>query len=252
MRKKENAPQVQSQLENLIQLCEAATKLHDSVLPLLPEDEQERQKEWFTSIEKNSSAFKEDVKQWLTETEKSFYIGHVQSDSVAINEGIPHIQSDDVPQVPTRTMSPVITDDIQDDDVKPSDSVSNVESRRSGTHNSATGRKSSVSTTSSARIKAEADLAALMARQKLLKDKHALEEQEEHLRKRKEKLNLEEEIAAHMAKVSVLRASSVSSAKSAATEQSNGMKSYYEKAQRKTQTIKCLCKFICSSNVWEI
>ena len=48
--------------------------------------------------------------------------------------------------------------------------VSNVGNKNS------TGKRSVVSTASSARLKAEADLAALMARQKLLKDKHELEE----------------------------------------------------------------------------
>lgn len=46
-----------------------------------------------------------------------------------------------------------------------------------------------------------------MARQVLLKDKHALEEQEEQLRKKKEQLNLQMEIAAPKAKVNVLKAS---------------------------------------------
>ena len=43
----------------------------------------------------------------------------------------------------------------------------------------------------------QADLAALMARNKLLKDKHELEEEEERIRS---KLQMEEDIAAHMAK----------------------------------------------------
>lgn len=49
-----------------------------------------------------------------------------------------------------------------------------------------------------AHLKTEADLAALMARQKLLKDKHELEE---HLKRKKEQLKLDEDIAAHMAKL---------------------------------------------------
>lgn len=121
--------------------------------------------------------------------------------------------------------------DLQDD-VNANDSISNVQSRRSA-QSSANGGKSSVSTTSSARIKAEADLAALMARQNLLQDKHALEEQEEQIRKRKERLKLDEEIAAHMAKVSVLRAASMSGAKSTATERSNARNSYLNKTQGK-------------------
>ncbi|KAI9521271.1 hypothetical protein NQZ68_007585 [Dissostichus eleginoides] len=57
---------------------------------------------------------------------------------------------------------------------------------------SSAGTRSSVSTTSSC-IKAEADMAALIARQKLLKDKHASDEQEEELRKKKEQLRKKRE-----------------------------------------------------------
>ena len=78
---------------------------------------------------------------------------------------------------------------VAQDDIKPCDSVSNIGSRWSGKRSSA-GSRSSVSTTSSARIKAEADMAALMARQRLLKDKHTLEEQEELLRKTRSNLHL--------------------------------------------------------------
>lgn len=78
------------------------------------------------------------------------------------------------------------------DDIKPSDSVSNVGS-------SAAGGRSTVSA-SSPHLKAEADLAALMARQKLLKDKHELKEEEECLKRKKKQLKLDEEIKVHMEK----------------------------------------------------
>lgn len=77
-----------------------------------------------------------------------------------------------------------MTDDGQDD-IKPSDSVSNVGSRATRSHNSVTGGKSAVCAASSAHLKAEADLAALMAKEKLLKDKRELEEQEEQLKRKK-------------------------------------------------------------------
>lgn len=90
------------------------------------------------------------------------------------------------------------------------------------------GIKSNVSSTTSARLRAEADVAALLARQRLLKEKHALEEQEEQIRKRKEQLQLEAEIAASVAKVNVLRKSG-SNAMSAASKKLDGMESYFEK-----------------------
>jgi len=49
-----------------------------------------------------------------------------------------------------------------------------------------------------------------MARQKLLKEKYQLEEDEQRLRKRKERFHLEEEIATHIAKLAVLRSHSSS------------------------------------------
>lgn len=113
-----------------------------------------------------------------------------------------------------------------------SDSVSNVASRATKARSS-TGSKSSVSSTSSARIKAEADMAALIARQRLLKNKHALEEQEEQLRKKREQLDLEMEIVETMAKVNVLKDSEGSRASGA----KGGMNSYLGREQRKAPTL---------------
>ncbi len=62
--------------------------------------------------------------------------------------------------------------------------VSNVWSR-SSKNQSSIERRSGVSSTSSVRLKAEAELAAIKARRKLLNDKHELKDQEEQLRKRK-------------------------------------------------------------------
>jgi len=99
--------------------------------------------------------------------------------------------------------------------------VSNVGSKN------ATGRRSVVSIASSARLIAEADLAALVARQKLLKDE--LEEQEECLRRKKEQLKLDEDIASHMVKLNGLRSQSILSVKNSITRYSDGMNSYLEK-----------------------
>ena len=57
---------------------------------------------------------------------------------------------------------PNVETSVTQDEIMPSDSVSNTGSRGSGKWNS-TRSRSSVSTTSSARIKAEADMAALIA-----------------------------------------------------------------------------------------
>ncbi|KAK7899043.1 hypothetical protein WMY93_019896 [Mugilogobius chulae] len=99
-----------------------------------------------------------------------------------------------------------------DEEIGPSDSVSNVSSKSK--KRSTVVSKSAVSTTSSARLRAEAEAAALIARQKLLKEKHALEEQQEQLRRKmeeqqellrrkKEELDLDMELAASMAKINI-------------------------------------------------
>ncbi|MED6246217.1 hypothetical protein ATANTOWER_014553 [Ataeniobius toweri] len=64
------------------------------------------------------------------------------------------------------------TSDIQDE-IQTCDNVSNVGSKSKG---SSSGSNSRVSSTTSAQIKAEAEAAALIVRQKLFKEKHALEE----------------------------------------------------------------------------
>ena len=237
MKKRENVSHVQPLLESLIQLCENANMSHNMLIPLLPEDEQRKQNEWFSSIVKYSNTFKGHVEQWLSGPEELLHNDScVQSDPVGINEDVSFLQIADEPQVIMQAASIIMTDDIQDD-VKPSDSVSNVGSRVSRSQNSATGRKSAASSISSARLKAEADLAALKIRQKLLKDKHELEEEEERLRKRKEQLQLDEEIATHMAKLNVFRSQSILSGKTSITKQSDGMNSYLEKRQGKIQTL---------------
>ena len=120
-----------------------------------------------------------------------------------------------------------------EDEVNPDDSISNVasncSSRKSG--------MSKVSTTSSARIRAEAERAALIARAAVLKERHALEELEQQLRRRREQLDMETDLAASSAKLAVLQASDVKSCSRAPTD---GMNSYLEKEKRKQQPVSIL------------
>lgn len=62
---------VQSELETLVQTFKETVKLHDSVIPLLPSDEQIKQNEWFSSIYKHSDAFIKETKQWINGIEMS-------------------------------------------------------------------------------------------------------------------------------------------------------------------------------------
>lgn len=233
---KGNVSQAQSLLEALIQLCENATISHNVLIPLLPEDEQRKQNEWFSSIMKYCDTFTGDVEKWLNESEDLLHDDNfVQPEPVEMNEQVSSLPAADEPQVPMHAVPIIKANDMQDD-IKPSDSVSNVASRTSRTQTSASGR-SAASSISSAHLRAEADLAALKIRQKLLKEKHELEEEEERLRKRKEQLKLDEEIAAHMAKLNVFRSQSSTSGKSSGiSKHSDGMNFYLEQAQGKAQT----------------
>lgn len=178
------------------------------------------------------------MSRWLDEKEHG--PNPVGQDLVAATKDVCHFQMDDASQAAAQETGSITLHEGLKDDVTPSDSISNVQSRRyaqsaASGKSSGSGKRSSVSSTSSARIMAEADLAALMARQKLLQDKHALEVEEQQIRKRKERLKLDEEIAAHLAKVNVLRAASTSGSKNTVTDQSNAMNSYLKNGQGKTK-----------------
>ena len=76
-------------------------------------------------------------------------------------------------------------------------------------------------------------MAALIAKQQRLKEMHALEEQEEVIRRKKEQLELDVAVEASMAKVKALKASGGSHASSRASRQaSNAMNSYLEREKR--------------------
>lgn len=77
-------------------------------------------------------------------------------------------------------------------------------------------------------------MAALIVRQKLLKDKHALEEQP---KRKKGQLELEANIFATMAKMRVLGASKGSGIHVHSSKASDGMKSYFEHGQQEKKTL---------------
>ncbi len=202
MKQRENVSDVKQFWENLNALCENATTVHNELLPLLPDDELIKQKKWFSSIMNYSNTFQKDTQKWMVETGQKIY--QEQQDS---------------PEIPLHQMNE--SSQIEDD-INPNDSVSNI-----GSHKTS---QSQCSSTSSARLKAEAELAALTMRHKLLKEKHALEEEEQHLCKKREELQLNTEIAEKMAKLEILKIRSTTSGKRT-SKVSDGMKSYLEKAQ---------------------
>lgn len=72
-------------------------------------------------------------------------------------------------------------------------------------------KQSQRSSTSSAHLKAEAELAALAMKKKLLEEKHALEEEDEWLHTRREKLQLDADIAGKTAKLEILKTHRITS-----------------------------------------
>ena len=123
---------------------------------------------------------------------------------------------------------PVPTEQDPQDELQTCDRISNA-TKKSRSHHS-----SSLASRSSARLKTETNLAILATKQKALKEKHALDEEELKLRKRREQLLLENEIAEEMAKLSVIKSQSSVGSKSK-SKVSDGMNSYYEKTCSKQQ-----------------
>lgn len=112
--------------------------------------------------------------------------------------------------------------DVNADDIGPDDSVSNVSKSKSGS------KSGSSETSSYACIQAEVERAAILERVAALDKKHEPEAQQEQLKKRQEQLELETELAAANAKISVLEAMR-SKDSSKASLRSDGMSSYLRK-----------------------
>lgn len=159
--------QVKCALGQLIEVCDDVKNVLDALLVLLPCDEKEKHDIRFKAKMLSVNECIANAKLWVSQ-----YDGNVKLKDVM-------------------------------DEINPEDSVSNI-SKYSSHRSQKSGRSS---TTSSAVRKAAAEKAALVARAAALTAKHALEEQELQIRKKKELLDLEAEIAASTAKLAVLQAS---------------------------------------------
>ncbi len=168
---KEYESEVRSVFENFNELCLEAQEAHESLLTLLPDNEIEKHDIWFKAKMIPKNEFIEHVNVWL-------------STPVTCQEA-----------------SEGDTDVNVNDEVVPEDSVSNVSKGTTAYSRHSSG--SSGSSSVSARVQAEAERAALIARAEALKSKHTIEAQQEELRKQKEQLELDAEIAASTAKIAV-------------------------------------------------
>lgn len=131
------------------------------------------------------------------------------------------------------------------DDVAPGDSISNV-GRRTCSSAGHSSHRSSRSSASSARLKAEAERAALLAMAASIKEKHELEAQEEQIMRKRELLELQSQIAAHTAKVTVPQ--SIESDVQSVIAPSNGMNSYLERSKRKSSLRPSAVEFLPQSS----
>ena len=218
-----------------MKLSHTSNELHASLMPLIPHDEQEKQTGWFSKVIKHKDDFIEDVNAWFSVTRlrgsprRPLLVANRSNESPLLHEAAEE-ENGGVENVEvTGPQSHNVQDDIQ-----PDDSISNYSSQNHGSKSI----RSKVSSTASARVRAEAEMAALMARKRLLEQKHALEEeeakirhalqeQEARVRKQKEQLQLETDMAASAAKLNVLRTSG-SGVRSVASQKLDGMEVYFE------------------------
>lgn len=131
-----NENEVQSELVKCIKHYDDARDLHEALLNLpLPEDEVVRQSQWFQAKMTLFCDFIKKVKEWRTDA------------------GQPYIEPQD-----SKTLDDQIVADV--DEIRPEDSVSNVSCPKLN-FSKAPSQLSRFSYTSSARIKVEAEKAAL-------------------------------------------------------------------------------------------
>lgn len=181
---KNQKSQLQNALKELVETCNDAKRIHESLLSVLPIDEKEKHETWF----KAKMIANNDV---ISET-KGFVAKCSENGNFALSTVSPEMfdaglnVNAHVRPKENVGFKAVHENGNGGDGVNQNDSVSNISSKRS--HKSVSSGRSSIS---SARIKAEAERAALVARAAALKERHALEEQEQQLRRRREQLDVQ-------------------------------------------------------------
>ncbi len=206
MQLRENANKIRSHLDEMFRLCDEACECQKSLKGFLPENELEKQTQWLKQKIDKFTAFGQDVQIWLYEIRQP----SVENEHQIMSPSI--VGDDKQPSV------------VNPDDIGPEDSVSNASKSKIKSKSLASGS----STTSYARIKAEAEKAAIMEGVVALNKKHELEAQQEQLKRRQEQLELETELPAAIAKINVLETMG-SKQGSEASDGSDGMNAYLRK-----------------------
>ncbi|KAJ0068359.1 hypothetical protein NL108_005935 [Boleophthalmus pectinirostris] len=170
IQKESQTSEIQNVFDELLVLCEDVKAVHDTVMDMLPDVEKEKHNVWFKAKMIANEVFISDVKACLAGSEFLTFDANVNTDDRNYdNEIHPHDSASMCSEMSKRTMC-----------------------------------KSHCSTASSALIQVEAERAALLEEARILKEKHAIEEQEQQLKRRKEQLELEAKLAASAAKIAVL------------------------------------------------
>lgn len=172
--KKGQLLEVQCIFDKFLGLCEDTKSVHNALLEMLPDVEREKHDTWFKAKMMFNEMVISDVKTALAGSEL----------------GICDCKTNDV------------TNNVNKNEIDPDDSASNL-SKRSSKGSTCS---SHCSTASSARIQAEAERAALLEESRILKEKHAIEEQEQQLKRKKEQLEIDAKLAATAARIAVLEA----------------------------------------------
>lgn len=175
MQDREDVKTVEKELNVFCQILCQFEELNAEMLLVLSDEDGKDQINWFQPKIEHFQQFTINVKKWISTTNKG-------------NESDEHEPQDE-----------------DDDGVKPSDSVSEVMAPHHRRKSGSVISSSVASSTSSARVKAEAKRAALVARVSALKKRQELEAEELRLKAKREQLELETEIAASNAELKVLK-----------------------------------------------
>jgi len=96
MLNREYEKEVQCSFGKFIRLCDEAREVHNSVMVLLPNDEQEKQQTWFNGKMLIFSGFKDDVQKWLnteSQVSRSGVDGDAFQEDIQPNDSVSNISS---------------------------------------------------------------------------------------------------------------------------------------------------------------
>ncbi|XP_057687730.1 uncharacterized protein LOC130913275 [Corythoichthys intestinalis] len=199
----ENVSEVQTQLNIMMKCLKDAQENHDSLLKLnIPPDQAALQNQWFEKKRTLYFGFMEKVKAWLCDVgqprEEVFHNDPIKDGGITDQEEGARVQD----SLKLGDSASVLSSN-QSQNSKSSSTTSSQKASITSSKQSQKSKSSSTTSSQKERIKAEAEKAALIERVAALKRMHQLEVEEQNLRRQKEQLALETELAAFNAKINV-------------------------------------------------